>query len=93
MTTRREAALQQRDGLPVTTEPRTQDPDYWPAKRRGAEHRVRLAAKALARLTTTAGHARPSPEYSDAFRELLAASTAYQSVLYATPREKRNGVR
>jgi hypothetical protein len=71
----------------------TQFPDYWPGKRRGAEHRVRLAAKALARLTTANGNARQTPEYADAFRELLAATTGFQSVLYATPREHRDGGR
>lgn len=77
----------------MAAEPHTQDPDYWPAKRRRAEHRVRMAVRGMARLTTPAGNARPSPEYSAAFRELMAATTGYQSVLYATPREHRNGVR
>lgn len=72
-------------------EPHTQDPDYWPAKRRRAEHRVRMATKTMARMITPNGNARPSPEYADAFRELMAATTGYQSVLYATPRTQRNG--
>jgi hypothetical protein len=68
---------------------KTSSPEYWRTKMRGAEMRVRLAARDLARQTTANGHARQTDEYQAAFRELMGAASAYQTMLYAIPREHR----
>jgi len=68
----------------------TKHPDYYPRKAQEAERRLRIAAKNLARLTTPNGHARKTPEYKAALKELLMAAGSLQTVWMATPREQRN---
>jgi hypothetical protein len=67
----------------------TKNPDYYPRKAAAAERRLRIACKELARLTTPNGHARKTPQYKAALKEVIMAAQSVQTVWMATPREQR----
>jgi len=76
-------------GLPHDPDITTKNPDYYPRKAQAAERRLRIAAKELARLTTPNGHARKTPQYKAALKELMLAAGSYQTVWMATPKDQR----
>jgi len=67
----------------------TKHPDYYPRKAAEAERRLRVAARELSRLTTPNGHARKTPQYRAALKEVMMACQSLQTVWMATPRELR----